>query len=162
MTQPGVLPLDLHYMLALATVRPPGKSWIRPTPTMVFHEKSQHKRRVGKVYIDYCTLQGIITSVQTFVWTHRLSDRSVLLPTSTMITSLPRSVRTSSIHLDVWWNDVASNRPDLNWSFVRHHLTNNKLVGKHDSKLIWNMPTSEIHITDMTHQICGHNTLITD
>ena len=25
-----------------------------------------------------------------------------------MMTSLPRSVRTSSIHLDVWWNELAS------------------------------------------------------
>ena len=34
--------------------------------------------------------------------TCRLSCRSVLLPTSMMITSFPRSVLTSSIHLDVW------------------------------------------------------------
>ena len=36
-----------------------------------------------------------------------LSERSVLLPTSMMMTSLPRSVRTSSIHLLVWWNELA-------------------------------------------------------
>uniref|UniRef100_A0A7C8YFI2 Uncharacterized protein n=1 Tax=Opuntia streptacantha TaxID=393608 RepID=A0A7C8YFI2_OPUST len=34
-----------------------------------------------------------------------LSTRSVLFPTSTMITSLPRSVRTSSIHFEVFRND---------------------------------------------------------
>lgn len=33
------------------------------------------------------------------------STRSVLLPTSTMITSLPRSVRTSSIHFEVFKKD---------------------------------------------------------
>ena len=37
-----------------------------------------------------------------------LSERSVLFPTSMMMTSLPRSVRTSSIHLDVWWKELAS------------------------------------------------------
>ena len=38
----------------------------------------------------------------------RLSERSVLLPTSMMSTSEPRSVLTSSIHLDVCWNEFAS------------------------------------------------------
>lgn len=42
------------------------------------------------------------------VATCRLSCRSVLLPTNIMITSFPRSVRTSSIHFDVWWNELAS------------------------------------------------------
>lgn len=34
-----------------------------------------------------------------------MSTRSVLFPTRTMITSLPRSVRTSSIHFDVFRKD---------------------------------------------------------
>ena len=42
---------------------------------------------------------------------NRLSERSVLLPTSMMSTSEPRSVLTSSIHLDVCWNELASARP---------------------------------------------------
>jgi hypothetical protein len=42
------------------------------------------------------------------VVTSRLSFRSVLFPTRTMITSLPRSARTSSIHFLVFWNDFAS------------------------------------------------------
>jgi hypothetical protein len=42
--------------------------------------------------------------------THRLSFKSVLLPTSTMMTSLPRSARTSSTHLDVFWNEARSGR----------------------------------------------------
>lgn len=37
-----------------------------------------------------------------------LSARSVLLPTSMMITSLPRSVLTSSIHLEVCWKELRS------------------------------------------------------
>jgi hypothetical protein len=37
-----------------------------------------------------------------------LSLRSVLLPTRTMMTSFPRSARTSSIHFLVFWNDLAS------------------------------------------------------
>ena len=37
-----------------------------------------------------------------------LSDRSVLFPTSTMITSFPRSLRTSSIHLEVLRNEARS------------------------------------------------------
>jgi hypothetical protein len=39
------------------------------------------------------------------VTTHLLSTRSVLFPTSTMITSLPLSVRTSSIHFEVFKKD---------------------------------------------------------
>lgn len=42
------------------------------------------------------------------VCTYLLSLRSVLLPTSTMITSLPRSARTSSTHFDVFWNEARS------------------------------------------------------
>jgi hypothetical protein len=38
--------------------------------------------------------------------TWRLSARSVLLPTSIMMTSLPRSVRTSSIHLPTLRNEA--------------------------------------------------------
>jgi len=56
---------------------------------------------VDKCSLDYFTLQEITTHFHSVVYTHLLSDRSVLLPTSTMITSFPRSVRTSSIHLDV-------------------------------------------------------------
>lgn len=37
-----------------------------------------------------------------------MSERSALLPTSTIITSFPRSDRTSSIHFDVDMNDVRS------------------------------------------------------
>lgn len=40
--------------------------------------------------------------------THLLSARSVLLPTSMMITSLPLSVLTSSIHLEVCWKELRS------------------------------------------------------
>jgi len=40
--------------------------------------------------------------------TDRLSERSVLFPTSIISTSEPRSVLTSSIHLDVCWNELAS------------------------------------------------------
>lgn len=44
------------------------------------------------------------------VVTSRLSLRSVLLPTSTMMTSFPRSALTSSIHFLVFWKDFASVR----------------------------------------------------
>lgn len=40
--------------------------------------------------------------------TYLLSARSVLLPTSMMITSLPLSVLTSSIHLEVCWKELRS------------------------------------------------------
>lgn len=40
--------------------------------------------------------------------THLFSSRSVLLPTNMMMTSLPLSVRTSSIHLQVCWNEFMS------------------------------------------------------
>jgi len=48
----------------------------------------------------------VLSSVHKF--TCLLSERSVLFPTSIIMTSLPRSVRTSSIHFDVWWNEFAS------------------------------------------------------
>lgn len=37
-----------------------------------------------------------------------LSARSVLFPTNMMMTSLPRSVLTSSIHLEVCWKEFKS------------------------------------------------------
>lgn len=40
--------------------------------------------------------------------TYLLSARSVLLPTSMMMTSLPLSVLTSSIHLEVCWKELRS------------------------------------------------------
>ena len=40
--------------------------------------------------------------------TWRLSERSVLFPTSTIITSFPRSFLTSSIHFEVFKNDARS------------------------------------------------------
>lgn len=42
--------------------------------------------------------------------TYLLSARSVLLPTSMMMTSLPLSVLTSSIHLEVCWKELRSGR----------------------------------------------------
>lgn len=45
--------------------------------------------------------------------TNLLSVRSVLLPTSIIMTSPPRSVLTSSIHLDVCWNELASEYIDI-------------------------------------------------
>lgn len=54
------------------------------------------------------TLSSLALRSPSSVETCRLSERSVLLPTNIMITSLPRSVLTSSIHLDVWWNEFAS------------------------------------------------------
>ena len=42
--------------------------------------------------------------------TDRLSDRSALFPTSTIITSFPRSDRTSSIHFAVDMNDCRSRK----------------------------------------------------
>lgn len=40
--------------------------------------------------------------------TCRRSERSVLFPTKTIMTSLPRSLRTSSIHFEVFRNDARS------------------------------------------------------
>ena len=50
------------------------------------------------------------------VITCRLSDKSVLFPTNIIITSPPLSVRTSSIHLDVWWNEFASEKFNKNYN----------------------------------------------
>lgn len=52
----------------------------------------------------------LASSSPCWVVTSRLSLRSVLLPTRTMITSFPLSARTSSIHFLVFWNDFASRK----------------------------------------------------
>jgi hypothetical protein len=51
---------------------------------------------------------------------NRLSDRSALLPTNTIITSLPRSDLTSSIHFDVDMNDALSIKSGIE----KHHTVN--------------------------------------
>lgn len=56
------------------------------------------------------TLSSFAFRSPSSVDTCRLSERSVLLPTNMIITSLPRSVLTSSIHFDVWWNELASTK----------------------------------------------------
>lgn len=56
------------------------------------------------------TLSSFAFLSPSSVDTCRLSDKSVLLPTNIIMTSLPRSVRTSSIHFDVWWNELASTK----------------------------------------------------
>jgi hypothetical protein len=58
-------------------------------------------------------LTEIYNMINEYRWTdnsivYRLSTRSVLLPTNIIITSLPRSVRTSLIHFEVWWNEFES------------------------------------------------------
>lgn len=50
------------------------------------------------------------SSSPCWVVTSRLSFKSVLLPTSTIMTSFPRSARTSSIHFLVFWKDLASGK----------------------------------------------------
>lgn len=52
--------------------------------------------------------------------TYLLSARSVLLPTSIMMTSLPRSVLTSSIHFDVCWNELTSVEKGTKPSYIKH------------------------------------------
>uniref|UniRef100_A0A2P2LP47 Ras-related protein RABH1b n=1 Tax=Rhizophora mucronata TaxID=61149 RepID=A0A2P2LP47_RHIMU len=51
------------------------------------------------------TLRSRALASPSSIETCLLSTRSVLFPTSTIITSLPRSVRTSSIHFEVFRND---------------------------------------------------------
>lgn len=55
--------------------------------------------------------------------TYLLSARSVLLPTSMMITSLPRSVLTSSIHLEVCWKELRSGWEKWGDNRMRVHLS---------------------------------------
>lgn len=51
---------------------------------------------------------------------HLLSFKSVLLPTNTMITSFPRSARTSSTHLEVFWKDARSSMVMLDHNRVSY------------------------------------------
>ena len=60
------------------------------------------------------TDKQVIRKEIIIIMKYLLSDRSVLFPTSMIITSLPLSVRTSSIHLDVWWKEFASAKQKIN------------------------------------------------
>lgn len=51
--------------------------------------------------------------------TYLLSARSVLLPTSMMMTSLPLSVLTSSIHFEVCWKELRSGDGEQGHNRVR-------------------------------------------
>lgn len=57
-----------------------------------------------KILFNYNTDIAIKQSKKSYL----LSARSVLFPTNIIITSLPLSVLTSSIHFDVWWKEFAS------------------------------------------------------
>lgn len=61
------------------------------------YKQMKHYKQSRQVHL-------MIISTNTVIY-YLLSTRSVLFPTRTMITSLPRSVRTSSIHLEVFRND---------------------------------------------------------
>lgn len=61
---------------------------------------------------------------------HLFSERSVLFPTSIIITSLPLSVRTSSIHLEVCWKELASRKKKIIKIYLqsKNHLANSKII----------------------------------
>ena len=59
------------------------------------------------------------------------SDKSVLFPTSMMTTSLPRSVRTSSIHLDVFRKDARSARRPRRCSSTHQERQQHKSATSH-------------------------------
>lgn len=76
---------------------------------------------IQQIHYWVCSCKGLIRYRKQ---THRLSTRSVLLPTSMMITSLPRSVRTSSTHRDVFENDCRSAIHEfVRITYIRHYLT---------------------------------------
>jgi hypothetical protein len=74
-------------------------------------------------FSSYCILAAIqkhLHNQRGKYQSHLLSDKSVLLPTNMMMTSLPRSVRTSSIHLDVWWKELASAHTQQHRNYYNH------------------------------------------
>jgi hypothetical protein len=58
--------------------------------------------------LAHCTFNSCLRPATRVVNTHLLSSRSVLLPTRKIMTSLPRSVRTSWIHRAVLMNEERS------------------------------------------------------
>lgn len=57
-----------------------------------------------------------------------LSAKSVLFPTSMIMTSLPLSVLTSSIHFEVCWNELRS--VDDKKNIITVHVTHKELGQK--------------------------------
>lgn len=74
-------------------------------------QRSKVKVRTGRRYYR-ADSRGVRSSVaiEVEVEAHLLSFKSVLFPTSTMITSIPRSFRTSSIHFVVLTNEARSEK----------------------------------------------------
>ena len=62
-----------------------------------------------KTHLSIYKKQSVQSSLTFLINTYLLSFKSVLLPTNTIITSVPRSALTSSIHLDVFTNEFRSN-----------------------------------------------------
>jgi len=75
---------------------------------VVFHIGASCYKQGPFIHNNATYWQLTLALVVIYTITYRLSARSVLLPTSMIMTSGPRSARTSSIHFDVCWNELAS------------------------------------------------------
>ena len=74
--------------------------WIQITCLTLWPAFAEVSINITFSSLAFCSPSSVLTC--------RFSPKSVLFPTSIIITSLPRSVRTSSIHLDVCLNEFES------------------------------------------------------
>lgn len=88
-------------------------------PLFIPYERKRKKMQWGLTW-DWKK----VGKLGSFLWfSYRLSPKSVLLPTKTMMTSLPRSARTSSTHFAVFTNEErskktqsqAQHQPEITW-----------------------------------------------
>lgn len=114
--------LILNPAFALVSINMTPNSLALPSPSSIDTCLLSHQNGIIKPKINHIIVSTTFTTssgaeeeqvlTQTMEHcsscTYLLSTRSVLLPTRTMITSPPRSVRTSSIHLEVFKNDCLS------------------------------------------------------
>lgn len=119
----GITCLTLQPVLALVSMNMTFSSLALCSPSSIMiclQEKKKEKKNGGQTSASrrrrliYSALTGWCFRVKKTLTAaerkhaHLFSSRSVLLPTSMMMTSLPLSVLTSSIHLQVCWNEFTS------------------------------------------------------
>ena len=117
-----IIHLNIESCFWLVSINMTPNSLALPSPSFIDTCLLSHQNGIIKPKINHIIVSTTFTTssgaeeeqvlTQTMEHcsscTYLLSTRSVLLPTRTMITSPPRSVRTSSIHLEVFKNDCLS------------------------------------------------------
>lgn len=114
----GITCLTLQPVLALVSMNMTFSSLALCSPSSIvicLQEKKSHFTGEALTYTALTCCRCLVHNTQynsrndiRNSLSHRFSSRSVLFPTSMMMTSLPLSVLTSSIHFEVCWNEFTS------------------------------------------------------